>query len=577
MKKFLLGVLVGLLLAGTACVVIFFATVRFGERKPDLPASGVLVLNLEGAIPEAPPAEAPLPGLAAGSPLTVAEVWGLLHSAERDKRIQAVLVEVKGLRAGWGKLEEIRGAIERVKKAGKPVWARLEAPGLREYYVASAADKIYATPEDLLDLKGLRIDATYFRGTLDKLGVQVEIEHAGKYKDAGDAFTRTSMSAETRESLGAILDGLYGHILEVLGKARQKSPAQMRALLDKGPFLAPAAKRDGLVDDLIYRDQVEERLRAHLKAERLNRIRARDYWRWGAVLGRGARRNRIALLTAQGDIVRGQAAGLFGEETAVSPARLAKQIRLVAEDPSVRGVILRVDSPGGDAVASDEMLRDLRELARKKPMVVSFSDVAASGGYYIAMTGDPVLAYPGTITGSIGVIYGKANLKGLYDKLGLSRETLKRGKFADIDSDVTQLTPEARLKLQEGVRAIYEGFLSRVAEGRKKPVAEIAPFAEGRAWLALDARKNGLVDEIGGLDAAVGKLRARLGLDPDDAIQLAPYPGRRSWLDLLLSYDPQAGTGALDAALGTAADRWGLAPWLNGGMLKVMPYRLEFR
>jgi protease-4 len=448
---------------------------------------------------------------------------------------------------------------------------------MREYYVASAAEKIFATPEDLLDLKGLRINATYFRGTLDKLGVQVEIEHAGKYKDAGDVFTRTSMSPETRESLDAILDGMYGQILRTVAPARRMTPDRMRALLDRGPFLAAHARRDGLVDDLLYRDQVEEKLRAQLRTGRLNRIAARDYWRWGAASAQAGRRNRIALLVAQGDIVRGAAADLFDEDAALHPSRLARQIRLVADDPGIRGVILRVNSPGGDAVASDEMLRDLRELSKKKPMVVSFSDVAASGGYYLAMTGDPVVAYPGTITGSIGVVYGKANLKGLYQKLGFSKETLKRGKFADIDSETEPLSLEARAKLQEGIRAIYDGFLARVAEGRKKKVAEIAPHAEGRAWLALDARERGLVDELGGLDTAVRKLRERLGIEPGEAVHLVPFPGRRSLIDQLFSRASQTRLGALDTALGEAAAQTGLLPWLEGGMLRVMPYRLEIR
>jgi len=574
MRKFLLGILVGLVLACVSGVVFFYAALRFADRKPALPAQGTLVLRLEGPIPEGAPVEVPFPMFEDRSPATVAEIWQALEWAAQDNRIRAVWLEPRFVQAGWGKLEELRAGIEKVRKAGKPVYAVLDAPGMREYFLATAADRIFMTPEDLLDVKGLRIEAMYFKGTLDKLGVSVEVEHVGRFKDAGDTLVRDSMSPETREVLDSVLDTLYARIVTLVSAARKKTPDEMRALIDQGPFLATAAKKAGLVDSLAYRDQVEKELMQSARLSSMNRIALRDYLRAG---GPASRRSRIALVVAQGDILRSSAGDFFGEGQFLAPGPLRRQLRMVADDPSIRGVIIRVDSPGGDAVASDEMLQDLRELSRKKPVVFSFSDVAASGGYYLAMTGDPLVAYPGTLTGSIGVLYGKANLKGLYDKLGISKDILKRGHFADIDSDVRPLTPESRKKLQEGLQSIYDGFLKRVSEGRRRPVADIDKVAQGRVWLGTQAREVRLVDELGGLDAALQLLRKKANLSPGEPVRLIPYPGRRSIFDQLLAKRTETEATAEFSALRTLVQKSGIAPWLTGGYLRVMPFAVEIR
>ncbi len=284
----------------------------------------------------------------------------------------------------------------------------------------------------------------------------------------------------------------------------------------------------------------------------------------------------IALLTAQGDILRSAPGGLFSEDQAITPAGIARQIRSISDNASIRGVILRVDSPGGDAIASDEILAELKQLARKKPLVISMSDVAASGGYYISMTGDSVVAYPGTITGSIGVVYGKVNLEGLYSKLGISTEILKRGRFADIDSGARALSPEGRTKLRESLQFIYDGFLKRVGEGRKRPPAEIEPVAQGRVWLGTQAKENGLIDETGTLDTAISLLRKKAKLGGDEtAVDLDVYPRQKSWIEVLMARDMEASAPSEIKTLVTALGP-GFAPWLQGGMLRVMPFRLVF-
>jgi protease-4 len=265
---------------------------------------------------------------------------------------------------------------------------------------------------------------------------------------------------------------------------------------------------------------------------------------------------------------------------ALAPAPVQQLTKQIAGADDIKGVIVRVSSPGGDAIASDEILQSLKELSRKKPLVISMSDVAASGGYYISMTGDPVVAYPDTITGSIGVIYGKANLKGLYDKLGISTDSLKRGKFADIDSATHTLTPEQRQKLRDSCESVYRGFLQRVAAGRHSTVDKIEPLAQGRVWIGSDARKNQLVDELGGIDKAIDVLRRKANIPAGREVTLVVYPSRKSFWERLMGA-AEASTAEASAPerllLQRAGLRTGLLPFVDGGMLRTMPYRVELR
>ncbi len=537
MKKFLLGLVSGFVLAGLALVIIGFALVLVGDRKSSVPDASLLVLRLEGAIPEQAQITIPLPWFESQVRPTVADLWSVLKQAETDQHVKAILLEPRALDAGWAKIDELRAGLRRFKKSGKPVYAYLRNPSAREYYLATAADKIYFNPEDMLGLKGLRAELAFYRRTLDKLGVEVEIEHAGKYKDAADSYVRTGPTPDTREVIGSMLDQIFGQLVDSIAASRKLEPARVRALIDEGPFLDQAALSAKLIDGLLYEDQVRDELKRQLKGQALEALSYRDYLRSAALDGSsGDGGNRIALVVGEGAVTRaGGDSEPFSEDEGIRSGPFIRLLRQARDDASIKGVILRVNSPGGDAIASDEILHEVKLLAKKKPMVISMSDVAASGGYYIAMTGDPVLAYSNTITGSIGVIYGKVNLKGLYDKLGVDSEIIQRGKNADLDTSIRPMTAAARTKLREGILSTYQAFLERVAEGRKRKVEEIEPLAQGRVWMGGQAKSNGLVDQLGGLDEAIELLRKRANIGPSDRIRLVPFPPKRTLFDQIFN------------------------------------------
>jgi protease-4 len=468
-------------------------------------------------------------------------------------------------------MQELHQDILDFKKSGKPVYAYLEGPGTREYYVASAADRIYVSPDDMVDVKGLGLEALYFKNLLDKIGVNFQVDHIGRYKDAGDMFTRTDMSPETKEVLNQVLDQLYGDFCTTVGQGRRKSPDEVRALVDMGPFTAAQAKTSGLVDVLGYEDQVFGDLKKKLAISDLKKNSIKTYFR--AEPGAG---DRIAYIAAEGDILRGDPDNQFGQNQIIASGRIAKTIRQVRNDGTVKGVIMRVDSPGGDAVASDEILHEIKMLSDAKPTIISMSDYAASGGYFISMTGSKIVAYPDTLTGSIGVLYERPNLRDLYNKLGINTAILTRGKFADIDSDYVPLSDAAKQKLHESIESTYRSFVSKVAAARNKTYDQIDPIAQGRVWMGAQARQNGLVDDLGGLDRAVALIRQQAKLSPNGETDLVMFPGRKSLLDVLMSSSPD------DVVAGIADNRMrrvlrGLPgpALLRGGMLRILPYQLE--
>jgi protease-4 len=573
--KFLIGVLTGGILVIIVGVLIVFSFARMKDRTPDVPANSVLYLRINGDVPERVAVDFPIPFLKPNDTLTVTDLWGMLRKAAVDSRIKAIILEPEGAGIGWGKMQELRADLEQFKKSGKPVYAFLKTPSARDYFLASVANRVYMEPQDYLMLKGARFELMYFRGTLDKLGVTVDVEHDGKYKDFGDMFTRTNMSPETKEVLTSMLDGLYGDLVSGIANGRRKSPDEIRAAIDNGPFLSDQAVKFGLVDRLRFEDEVFGELKADLKQNDLKKLSSQTYSKTPfSAVGLGGK-EKIALVVAEGDITRGSpdSEGTDGIESEY----LDRVLRQVANDSSVKGAIVRIDSPGGEVTASDELWREMNQLSKKKPLVISMSDYAASGGYYMAMTGDPILAYSGTITGSIGVVFGKPNLHGLYDKIGVTKDGISRGRFADIDSDYVPLSDAARAKLKEGIDVEYRDFISKVATARHRRFEDIEPIAQGRAWLGSQAKGNGLVDEIGGIDRAIELVKKKANIAAGDAINLVSYPPRRSFIELLMQKPSQDAEVEVRLAKYLGVKTPGIRPWLRGGMLGVLPFRLEWK
>ncbi|MGP8244734.1 MAG: signal peptide peptidase SppA [Bryobacteraceae bacterium] len=573
MAKFLLGVLTGFALVFLVVAVVLVAAVRMRNRPPDVADNSVLVLRLTGDIPEKPALELPILDSGRGA-VTVTGVWVALRQAAADRRIKAVVLEPEGLQSGWGKIEEIRTDLETFRQSGKPVYAYLRSPGGREYYVALAADRIYLGPEDPLMLKGMRAEALYFKKTLDKLGVTVEVEHAGKYKDFGDMFTRSDMSPETREVTDSVIDDLYANLVNRIAEARHKTPGQVRALIDAGPFTATRARQADLVDSLAFEDQMWGELKNKLHAGEPSKVPIEKYIKVPAEAAGLRAGSRIALVAAEGDIVRGDPDD-EGEDGELTSYGFNKLLRQVGADSSIKGVIVRIDSPGGEVTASDEIWRQMTLLSRKKPMVISMSDVAASGGYYMALTGDRIVAYPGTETGSIGVVFGKPDLRGLYEKLGVSKDAVERGRNAGIDSDYTSLTAAQRDLLKAGIDDSYHAFVEKVAEARHKPYDYIEPLAQGRVWLGSQAQPRALVDALGGLDTALALLKKKAQIPAAENVTVVMYPARRSLFDLL--FQRSAEQSVVNTQLRRVFGRVPYHAWMQGGMLRLMPIWLEVR
>lgn len=582
MSSFVKGLLVGVLLvfvfvAGVG-VVAFLAS----RGESGIPSDTALVLRLRGGIPEHIDTEMPgfLSGRDDGTPVTLFRMTQAVHRAAEDDSVKALVLLCDGSSAGWAKAQEVRWAVQAFKESGKPVWAFLELAGREDYYIASLADRIVIQPESFLELSGLRMEVMFFKSALDKLGVATDLIRTGKYKSAGEPFSRDEMSPEWREVLNKTLDEFYRQLLEGLAEGRGQDSEHWKALLDEGPFDTADAHRLGLVDDILDEDGFFERLEEAVDVDELHRMGAASYARRAT---RQAGGERIAVMHAIGTIMSGSSSTdpFSGYPSVLGSRTFSSHLEDLREDESISGVILRIDSPGGDAIASEQMLRAVRRLSAEKPVVVSMSNVAASGGYYIASAPEvPIVAYPGTYTGSIGVFTIHMNLRELYGKLGISKEVLTRGRFAGMYSDYKPLTLDERAKIRGYVDSIYETFLTRVSEGRGEDTETVRELAEGRVWIGSQAAENGLVDELGGYSRAIDLVKEAAQIDEDASVRIINYPPRRSILDALISRGRRAAVAQLfdSPAFSEARSNWtrvmGWADRLRGGAMYMAPYTL---
>ena len=514
--------------------IVGFATLYllFG-REPAVPSNATLVLRVGGSLTELAPAD--FVGYLRGSKTpTVRAIVDNLRKAKVDSRVRAVLLKPTGFESPfWGKVQEIRDAVIDFKKSGKPIYAYVEYGGDREYYLATAADKVFLMPSAALDLTGVATYELFLRGTLDKIGAIPDLHRIGDYKTAVNTFKEKGYTPAHKEMDASMNRDLYEQIVRGIADSRKKTEADVRALIDDGPFLPEDALRAGLVDDVVYEDQVDDKLRA---GEQRRHLDGDDYGRVspGSVgLNRGP---RVAVIYATGTIASGKSGYDPMNGPVAGSDTLIDYIKQARRDSTVRAIILRVDSPGGSATASDAIWRELviTKMERAdRPLVVSMSDLAASGGYYIAMPAQVIVAQPSTLTGSIGIYGGKFVTGGVYEKLGAHIESTSIGKHAEINGPARPYNADELKKLQEQLQSFYDQFVEKVADSRHSTPEKIDALAQGRVWTGRQAKQNGLVDELGGLDRAIAiaKQRAKIAVDSD--VELMVYPPRKSFYELL--------------------------------------------
>lgn len=523
-------VLLVVLAIGVAMVGIFFSS----GRPPALGGSSVLTWKLDAPLVDY--SETPdIQLFRRRSPQGLASLHRLLVQARNDPNVEGLGIYIQSARFGFGKAQELRSLLRSFAAADKFVDCYLETAGegtngTLAYYLASACQRITLSPLGELNTVGIYSDSPFIRGTLDKLQIEPQFLHVGDYKSAAEFFTETEHSAPAEEALGAVLDDLFDQIVAAISESRELDPEHVRRLIDAAPLSADQALEEGLIDEITYPDIFESRL-ADMPPGESTLVPIEDYLPISTTFGG----ERIAVVFAQGTIVRGgNGTDPWSQQRFVGADSMRQILRQLAEDDGVSGVILRVDSPGGSPVASDLILRELGLLAEKKPLVVSMSDVAASGGYYIAVKAAKIVAEPTTITGSIGVVGGKlATRRFQQELLGISHDTLSRGANADFFSSLDPFSPQQAKQFQASMERVYEMFVGHVAAGRDLPLEEVESIAGGRIWTGRQALEIGLVDEVGGLEHAVALVKEAAGLAPDTVIDLDFHPRPPNLLELL--------------------------------------------
>jgi len=462
---------------------------------------------------------------------TVMELVREIEKAKKDVSIKGILLRIDPFDMGLAKTQEIREAILDFRESGKKVVAFMESGGNKEYYLATAADKIVLLPTGYLSFTGLSAEIVFIKRTLKKLGIVADLEHIGDYKTASDLLTRESMSPAHKEMVNSLLDDIYDQITSQIAESRGWSVEETRSKIDRGPFAAGEALKENLVDTLLFYDQVDELIKqmAGTKPRRLayHTYRKQRFWRYSWAIP-----PKIAVIFATGAIFSGKSGRSFLWGDYMGSETISEAIRKAREDETIKAIVFRVDSPGGSGIASDVILREIKKTKGKKPFVVSMSDVAGSGGYWISCAADTIISMPGTYTGSIGVISGKFSLEGLYEKIGFDIQVVKRGAHADFFTTTREFNREEREVVRRQIEEFYSEFLHRVAEGRGMSEERVDSIGQGRVWTGRQAKENGLVDLLGGLSRAMAVAKKMAGLPEEAEVKIVTFPQRRLFLDL---------------------------------------------
>lgn len=458
------------------------------------------------------------------SGLSLPQICENFVKAAYDPRIVGIYLHIEPLSCGWGKVEEIRRHVVDFKKSGKFIIGYVPVCGEKEYYLACACEELYAPPSAYFSLYGLTVQASFLGGVLEKVGIEPQVQRIGKYKSAGDQLTRKTMSEENCEMLTALLDNIYGNWLDKVSSTKGKRKEDIERFINDGVYKVERLKEEGFITNILYDDEVISMLKERLGVQKDKNLPMVDYRKYSGVrrwtLGLTGGGDQIAVIRASGSISRVRSplslssSGIIGEQ-------LIEKIRKVRESKRYKAAIIRIDSPGGDALASDLMWREIRLLSESKPVIASMSDVAASGGYYMAMAAGTILAENLTLTGSIGVVTGKFNLGKLYEKIGFNKEIISRGKYAEVlAAEQRPFRPDEAELFAKSAQNAYKLFRDKAAFSRSMTVDKMEEYAQGRVWTGNDAASRGLVDALGGFSRAVAIAKQKANIPEDRQVTL---------------------------------------------------------
>lgn len=456
-----------------------------------------------------------------------------IKKAKADDKIEGIFLDLSMIPAGWSTIQEIRLALEDFRESGKFVISYGESYTQNAYYLASVADEVYLHPEGLIDFRGINAELVFLKNMLDRLGIDPQVIRHGEYKSAGEPLFRTNMSPENREQILSYISSIWNNVASDVAESRGLTLNHINEVANglQTRNAALALEWD-MIDGYVYHDEMMDLLRERIGLDEDDKISFVGHGKYlkaprpkGMPVVRS--RDRIAVVYATGNIISGE-----GSDRVIGSDRIAKAIRQAREDEHVKAIVFRINSPGGSALASDVILREVKLAKEEKPFVVTMGDVAASGGYYIACAADYIYASPNTITGSIGVFGMVPNMKDFFnDKLGVTFDNVKTNRFADIGSVSRPLTRAERQIIQESIGQIYDTFTEHVAEGRNLPVSVVDELGRGRVWTGAEARQNGLVDDFGGLREAIAKASELADIEE---YRITEYPIRKDFLTQFL-------------------------------------------
>jgi protease-4 len=575
-----LRILILLLLAAFG---VYLLLRQFSAGPPITVEPGsTLVVDVGGSYLEAPSAS-PLARLAGDATRPFIDLLSVFVMAERDERIENVVLRIQPLEIGWGKADEIRESIGRLRERDVHTVAYLEVQSFsanKELYIASAADEIFVSPGSGIPLVGMAAEYLFLGGFMQKIGIEFEVARAGRYKSAVETFAARTMSAASREMANSLLDDTYDRFVDALATGRGQTREAILAAIDGGTVRSQRLEALGLIDGEMHLDRLLERVGGPV-------VRHADYANVDPESIGFQARSEFALIYGTGTVVQGGGEGsAFRSSPVFASETISRALLDAAEDPRIDAIVLRIDSPGGSALASELIWSAIGQAkAKGKPVIASFSDLAASGGYYVASAADAIVADPGSLTGSIGVFALRPTIGGLLDKLEIGIDSLTRGRHADFLLSSEKLSPAAKARLETSVLDTYQLFLARVAEGRGLDVTAVDEIAQGRVWTGRQAMERGLVDELGGLHTAVRRAKEAVGLAPTDDVFLIPFPKQRSLSEQLIEAlqltAARVGGAGLDWRAGLPDPLRELAAWAGelpiGTPLLIPPAIVDIR